>query len=660
MPLTAAHPSRDAEAVVDEVALLEAALREAAERHRAGAILTNSSEGSLELKDFDVAVATYGVQLRAWIDLQVDARLQAGLQSIIEAEVTSRQDVAFALTVAHRVDFEMKAMAETQASLLSVVEGVSEELSQLKASAYCQSTTEALAIVENARADVLGAAEELKCKMHHQGQSNGEAVRELYDLRRGSEDHNVVADLQCLRTELFGALGDLKRQIQSQSLHDETAKEMQVSHKAITNHDALAGQLQMLRHEVLGAVEDVKNQAHGQGHRHGKIVEDIEGLRKWQEDHHSVIGDLRYLQKESQCHRDVLSKRERQVDDLMRQVHQLEVSQTALQRDVQSEDRALKGLQDDLSILTHSFAEQTSRLEARVDAIFNEFREGGSSLGLNSLLESRVEVAAQALRNELKVWKEHTIEDLLGHAQKLTAELRVETSAARKSDASALAALDEQLWLTDQRLGQRIDELAHLHLRHRTVIAERAVVAQRSTPLGLRTSDGTHSPVNSRDTSPYACRKQNLASASINSMDEERNRAGDHGAVGGQGVSVRDCEFRQKFSQQHQCLQSPVQKQSVKAREPVASRPPHQGHMAFGVHEHRAPSAPGCLSAVEGGSFRRTDPVSADGNVQIRDSLATASFTLKSLVNSSGHHKLEVMSDTLRSPRTSVAARDTS
>merc|ERR1712118_80163 len=33
---------------------------------------------------------------------------------------------------------------------------------------------------------------------------------------------------------------------------------------------------------------------------------------------------------------------------------------------------------------------------------------------------------------------------------------------------SSLAALDEQLWLTDQRLGQRIDDMAHaqgMHLR---------------------------------------------------------------------------------------------------------------------------------------------------------------------------------------------------
>merc|ERR1712228_636265 len=35
-----------------------------------------------------------------------------------------------------------------------------------------------------------------------------------------------------------------------------------------------------------------------------------------------------------------------------------------------------------------------------------------------------------------------------------------ELASAMRNEAAAVAALDEQLWLTDQRLGQRIDELA--------------------------------------------------------------------------------------------------------------------------------------------------------------------------------------------------------
>lgn len=83
---------------------------------------------------FDVALANYGIQLRAWIDLQVDARLQQIVPGILEAELAAgRQDVFVALEVAERVERDGRVLAEAQAKLLSVVEGVSDELSHTKA-----------------------------------------------------------------------------------------------------------------------------------------------------------------------------------------------------------------------------------------------------------------------------------------------------------------------------------------------------------------------------------------------------------------------------------------------------------------------------------------------------------------------------------------------
>jgi hypothetical protein len=58
-------------------------------------------------------------------------------------------------------------------------------------------------------------------------------------------------------------------------------------------------------------------------------------------------------------------------------------------------------------------------------------------------------------------------EELVSMQQRLVAELRAETTAAFNRESAAIAALDEQLWITDQRLGQRIDELSHLHIRDR-------------------------------------------------------------------------------------------------------------------------------------------------------------------------------------------------
>lgn len=50
-------------------------------------------------------------------------------------------------------------------------------------------------------------------------------------------------------------------------------------------------------------------------------------------------------------------------------------------------------------------------------------------------------------------------DDLLAHQQRLISELRSETNMAFKSEAASVTALDEQMWLTDQRLGQRIDKV---------------------------------------------------------------------------------------------------------------------------------------------------------------------------------------------------------
>lgn len=69
--------------------------------------------------------------------------------------------------------------------------------------------------------------------------------------------------------------------------------------------------------------------------------------------------------------------------------------------------------------------------------------------------------------------------------KKLSAELRSETRALLKSEQNAIAALDEQLWLTDQRLGQRVDELVKIHAarqpeRSPRLVTQQARAAERS------------------------------------------------------------------------------------------------------------------------------------------------------------------------------------
>merc|ERR1719478_936288 len=90
-------------------------------------------------------------------------------------------------------------------------------------------------------------------------------------------------------------------------------------------------------------------------------------------------------------------------------------------------------------------------------------------------LESRVETMKESVSQlTKKVEGEGRLgdlqADLVAVAKRLVAELRAETTAAFRSEAAAVAALDEQLWLTDQRLGQRIDELTHAYRDCLTVV----------------------------------------------------------------------------------------------------------------------------------------------------------------------------------------------
>jgi len=85
---------------------------------------------------------------------------------------------------------------------------------------------------------------------------------------------------------------------------------------------------------------------------------------------------------------------------------------------------------------------------------------------------------------------------------RLGAELRAEARALLKTEQNALAALDEQLWLTDQRLGQRIDELVQAAGRggERLVAAVTSVATdppQRlpSEPRGIRAAMPLAAPV---------------------------------------------------------------------------------------------------------------------------------------------------------------------
>merc|ERR1740129_1878685 len=77
-------------------------------------------------------------------------------------------------------------------------------------------------------------------------------------------------------------------------------------------------------------------------------------------------------------------------------------------------------------------------------------------------LEGRLEETHRGFETKVEDWQMELQKELVQLNKRSAAELRVETRAALRSEAAAVAALDEQLWLTDQRLGQRVDEVMHM------------------------------------------------------------------------------------------------------------------------------------------------------------------------------------------------------
>lgn len=155
------------------------------------------------------------------------------------------------------------------------------------------------------------------------------------------------------------------------------------------------------------------------------------------------------------------------------------VTKNTLEAGLEENRRELaKQMMDSEARLGEDLGALQRRLLAELRTEMSEtFRGAATRADLDSRFEeTREELTKQVTQCEVRVNQE-----VSSLQQRLVQELRAETTAAFRSEAAAVAALDEQIWLTDQRLGQRIDELLHLHVRERErdVAIERRISAMR-------------------------------------------------------------------------------------------------------------------------------------------------------------------------------------
>jgi hypothetical protein len=231
---------------------------------------------------------------------------------------------------------------------------------------------------------------------------------------------------------------------------------------------------------------------------------------------------------------------------------------TRLERDIQkmrSDLAAVKESQSYLSSLRVDLkAELTNEMrqldvaaKAAQGALSKELHAGVAQLREDVLQISRQLEAGVDIKSPLEELKG----ELVGLQKRLVSELRAETTAAFRSEAAAVAALDEQLWLTDQRLGQRIDELVHSYGNCLAVGKDRgSPPASVTTPttIGLEAVAASFSEQSDRLASQAAAGK---------TIEEMSLRIASTGAIiADNPVHERQVVPRLKLDQKSQRLQS--------------------------------------------------------------------------------------------------------
>lgn len=416
----------------DEVAVLEEALQQAIARQGTAENMQGYAS-SPRTEALDSALASYGMKLRAWLDVQVDARLSQILPDLMEGELaTVRAEWNAVLdaveSVRQKTEADTQAVAEAQGKLLQVVDGMSRELARWKADRGAeQKTSQAVVQARNSSHDSrqLELSSEVKrlkeqiSSMERQLVSEDESVRELttWAQRRFARVH-----------ELEKKMADLERRVSSRRDELKSDLTIQASSSARSEFEI---KLQGLREDLKGQLEA----------RVGVLRDWCESSKQEQDSRiRSIRGDLG-------------SKAEAQVRALERQ-------------------------------LESRLACQVTQLEAIEEKLQSELRTVRSE-------------CCQEMQNQLEGTRAHLGEDLASLQQRLVSELRAETMAAIGRDSASIASLDEQLWISDQRLSRRIDELVYAQLHRRgsqngsKTYSENAPAPVEPTPAERRKSSSS-------------------------------------------------------------------------------------------------------------------------------------------------------------------------
>mmetsp|Transcript_24565 Transcript_24565/g.56663 ORF Transcript_24565/g.56663 Transcript_24565/m.56663 type:complete len:358 (-) Transcript_24565:37-1110(-) len=248
----------------DEVSILEALLLQALERRdgHAGTRMASAhaavagTRSYVPPAQFDAAVANYSVQLQAWVNLQVDQRLNQVLGNLVNTEVAvHRQEMAASLAAGERLEIEMSAVTDAQAKLLTVIQHHDAAISELRLLSRDKmevrspfARDEAQVLVETSLAAL---RTEILAELTARVDASKLAARQLeeIDLARLREAQEVVGLMDSLRAELSALEAKLEEN-RREWRHQLEEVQIQVSRDQVALQQRL---LAMVRTELTAA-----------------------------------------------------------------------------------------------------------------------------------------------------------------------------------------------------------------------------------------------------------------------------------------------------------------------------------------------------------------------------------------------------------------------
>jgi len=169
------------------------------------------------------------------------------------------------------------------------------------------------------------------------------------------------------------------------------------------------------------------------------------------------------ISQEVSCLGTMASGQKQEVADLAGAVQQFDSKLSIWRSQVATGVRASamrdEGESEILRLEAQATAASRADIEERLERLRSELSNATRSL---HEFERRLDYNQRQLKDHVQAWSADLKQEI-GTSNTLWQEIRSEISAEMRKQREAVSALDEQLWVSDKRLGARIDELSQSH-----------------------------------------------------------------------------------------------------------------------------------------------------------------------------------------------------